>query len=165
MTAATLVPVTRRVGPARPLVIDVYARISKDYDGDGRTRSVDSQVDDCLFAIDEHADVGWTVGEVFRDHARSAWNPRVVREQWDALMARLESGAADGVIVYDLTRFTRKPVEGERLIALAERGVVVASIQGTYDLTDADRRSHFRNDMTAAARSPTRSASAHGGGR
>jgi site-specific DNA recombinase len=115
-------------------VIDVYARLSRD--NDGTTRSVDSQVEDCRYAVDEHADDGWVLGEVWRDHARSAWNPRVVREEWNRLMARLESGAADGVIVYDLTRFTRKPVEGERLIALAERGLVVASLENTYNLND-----------------------------
>jgi DNA invertase Pin-like site-specific DNA recombinase len=82
----------------------------------------------------------------------SAWNPKVKRKQWEALMERLESGQAHGVWVYDLSRFTRKPLEGERLIALADQGVIVESAENTYNLRDADSKAHFRNDMTAAAR-------------
>src|SRR5687767_14633576 len=107
---------TRR--PKGPKIIDIYARISQDYDGDGGERSVESQEEDCRDAIeDEHDD--WQVGKVFKDPAKSAWNPKVERPQFNQLMARLESGEADGVMVYDLTRFTRKPIEGERLLALA----------------------------------------------
>lgn len=144
---------TRPLHPitGRPsLIIDIYCRISQDYDG--TTRSVESQEDDCRFAIAEHAEDGWMVGEVFQDHAKSAWNPRVVRKQWEALMTRLESGESDGLIVYDLTRFTRKPIEGERLIEQAKRGIVVASIENRYNLNDPDGRAHFRQDMTAAAK-------------
>lgn len=50
----------------------------------------------------------WAPGQVFKDPSASAWKPTVVRPQWEALMARLESGASDGVWVYDLTRFSRK---------------------------------------------------------
>jgi DNA invertase Pin-like site-specific DNA recombinase len=129
-------------------VLDVYCRISQDYDG--TLRSVESQEEDCRDAIDENHP-GWAVGMVHRDHAKSAWNPTVVREEWNALMARLESGEADGVMVYDLTRFTRKPIEGERLLALAARGVIVASLTTTYNLRTADGRKQFRDAMTAAA--------------
>src|SRR4051812_10596986 len=93
-----------------PLVIDVYARIS--HSADGSTRSVDGQVEDCSFEV---TDRGAVVGEVFRDNSRSAWNPKVVRPEWEALMLRLESGACDGVMLYDATRFSRKIREGERL--------------------------------------------------
>jgi hypothetical protein len=52
---------------------------------------------------------GARVGESFKDNSLSAWNPRVVREDWNRMMARLESGESDGVWVYDVSRFTRKP--------------------------------------------------------
>jgi site-specific DNA recombinase len=88
---------------------------------------------------------------VHRDNSLSAWSPKVVRPQWEALMRRLESGACDGVIVYDLTRFSRKVLEGERLVDLAAGGVRVWSLSGEYDLTTADGRRHFREAMVAAA--------------
>jgi DNA invertase Pin-like site-specific DNA recombinase len=98
--------------------MDIYCRISQDYDGS--LRSVESQEEDCRDAIEDND--GWTLGKVFRDHALSAWDPKVERPEFDLLMTRLESGESDGVMVYDLTRFTRKPMEGERLLALASRG-------------------------------------------
>jgi hypothetical protein len=36
-------------------------------------------------------------------------------------MQRLEAGDTGGVIVWDLARFSRRPIEGERFIATAER--------------------------------------------
>lgn len=132
---------------ARKKIIDIYARLSRD--NDGTTRSVDSQVDDCKDAIEERD--GWEVGQAWRDHALSGWNKRVKRPDFEALMARLESGQADGLIVLDVTRFTRKPAEGERLLELAQRGVIVASIEGEYNLTSARGRRQFRDDLAQAA--------------
>jgi DNA invertase Pin-like site-specific DNA recombinase len=138
------------VAEQRTLVIDIYARISKAKDG--RTISVQEQDEDCRAAIEEHDRDGWVVGMSFLDHALSGWSPKVRRPEWEALMERLESGKSDGVMVYDLTRFTRKPIEGERLIAVAERGLIVSSLENTYNLADPDSRAHFRTDMTQAAK-------------
>lgn len=129
-----------------PLVIDIYARISRA--NDGTTRQVEGQVEDCLEELEER---GAKVGHIHRDNSKSAWNPKVKRPEFEALMKRLESGEADGVIVYDLTRFSRKPIEGERLIDLADQNIVVWSLTGEYDLMKADGRRQFRNDMTTAA--------------
>jgi DNA invertase Pin-like site-specific DNA recombinase len=132
--------------PSRPM-IDIYARLS--YSVNGETIQVDDQVE-----MGEETVVrrGAVVGAVFKDPSKSAWHPRVIRPQWEALMARLESGASDGVWVYDLTRFSRKVLEGERLVELAARGLRVWSQSGEYDLTTADGRAHFREAMVAAAR-------------
>ena len=127
--------------------LDAYCRISQDYDG--TLRSVESQEEDCRDAIADNP--SWSLGKVHRDHAKSAWKPKVTRPEFEALMTRMESGEADGVMVYDLSRFTRKPHEGERLLALAASGVVVASLTTTYDLQTADGRKQFRDAMTAAA--------------
>lgn len=135
---------TTRTGP---LVIDVYARISKAViDNEGR--SVEGQVEDCVYEVEQR---GAVVGEVFRDESKSAWNPKVIRPQWNLLMHRLESGASDGVIVYDLSRFSRKMAEGERLVTCADAGQTVWSVFGEYNLGTADGRRHFRNDMVSAA--------------
>ncbi|MCI0690008.1 MAG: recombinase family protein [Sporichthyaceae bacterium] len=127
-------------------VLDVYARISRAADGD--TIKVDDQVELCLETL---AKRGALPGEIFRDHSLSAWDPKVVRPQWEQLMSRLESGASHGVIVYDLFRFSRKVIEGERLVELASRGIRVWSLAGEYDLMTADGRRHFREAMVAAA--------------
>lgn len=129
------------------LLLDVYCRISVDYDG--TTRSVDEQEMECLDRIDQEP--RWAVGKVFKDHAKSAWSPKVVRPEFEEMMTRLESGQSHGLLVWNLSRFTRKPAEGERLLALAERGIVVASLDGEYNITTADGRKAFRDKMTANA--------------
>lgn len=131
----------------RQPVIDIYARLSQAVNGE--TIQVDDQVEMGLEALERR---GATLGRTFRDPSKSAWNPRVVRPEWDALMRRLEAGESDGVWVYDLTRFSRKILEGERLVELAARGLRVWSQSGEYDLATADGRAHFREAMVAAAR-------------
>ena len=132
-------------GSRRP-VIDVYARIS--YAITGETVKTDDQIDLCEEKILAR---GAVVGEVFRDDSLSAWQPRVVRPDWELMMRRLEAGLSDGVMVYDVTRFSRKVMEGERLVEAAARGARVWSLSGEYDLTTADGRRHFREAMVAAA--------------
>jgi DNA invertase Pin-like site-specific DNA recombinase len=127
-------------------VFDVYARLS--YAEDGETVNVDEQVEMGCEQIERR---GGVVGQCFRDNSLSAWNPKVVRPEWNVLMGRLESGASNGVWVLDLTRFSRKMMEGERLLELAAKGVRVLAHAGEYDLTTADGRRHFRESMVAAA--------------
>ncbi|MGW4717825.1 recombinase family protein [Nocardia sp. NPDC004260] len=128
------------------LVLDIYARVSRV--GDERQRSTGGQVDDCTVRVQ---DLGATVGEVHVDDGRSAWNPNVKRPSWDRLMARLESGETGGVVVFDMARFSRRPIEGERLILAAERGLVVLDSEGEYDLETANGRKTFRDQLNAAA--------------
>jgi site-specific DNA recombinase len=130
----------------RPEVIDVYARVSRK--GDRNQRSVSGQVAASRAVL---AARGLTAGEVLKDDGRSAWNPRVKRDGWDQLMARLESGASAGVVVFDLERFTRQPREGERLIDAAERGLTVLDSDAEFDLTTASGKKAFRDAMAAAA--------------
>lgn len=129
-------------------IIDLYCRISLDTDGQGGYRSVDDQETDGRFRV---AEAGHTVGMVWKDPAKSAWNPNVVRKDFEKMMARLEAGESDGFWVYDLTRFSRKPIEGERVIAMAERGLIILSNDGEYDLMTADGIKHFRDDLNDAA--------------
>jgi DNA invertase Pin-like site-specific DNA recombinase len=127
--------------------IDTYARVSRL--GDKEQRSTAGQIEACRAVL---ADRGLPAGVVHVDDGRSAWNPRVKRPGWDALMGRLESGAAGGVIVFDLERFTRQPeAEGGRLIKAAERGLVVLDSDAEFDLTTASGKKAFRDAMAAAA--------------
>src|SRR5258708_36093311 len=126
--------------------VDIYARQSRK--GDKQQRSTSGQVGACRAVL---AGRELAAGEVHVDDGRSAWNPRVHRPGWDALMARLESGASGGVIVFDLERFTRQPAEGERLIAAAERGMLVLDSDAEFDLTSASGKKSFRDAIAAAA--------------
>jgi DNA invertase Pin-like site-specific DNA recombinase len=109
---------------------------------------VSGQVQECKALL---ARRGLPLGQVHLDDGRSAWNPKVERPGWDTLMGRLESGEAGGVIVFDLERFSRRPIEGERLIAIAERGLVILDSDAEFDLTSASGKKAFRDAMTAAA--------------
>lgn len=128
------------------LILDIYARVSRL--GDDRQRSTTGQVEDCEARVEER---GAEVGEVHIDSGRSAWNPRVRRPDWERLMTRLETGATGGVVVFDMARFSRRPIEGERLILAAESGLVVLDSEGEYDLTTANGRKAFRDQLNAAA--------------
>ncbi len=130
----------------QPQVLDIYTRVSRL--GDDRQRSTEGQADDCTARVAER---GARIGEVHVDSGRSAWNPRVRRPGWDRLMTRLESGATGGVVVFDLARFSRRPVEGERLIAAAENGLLVLDSEGEYDLMSASGKKAFRDQLAAAA--------------
>lgn len=130
----------------QPTTLDVYARVSRL--GDDRQRSTDGQVTDASGRVWQR---GAQIGEVHVDGGRSAWNPRVRRPGWDRLMERLEAGATGGVVVFDLARFSRRPIEGERLIAAAERGLLVLDSEDEYDLTSANGKKAFRDQMAGAA--------------
>jgi site-specific DNA recombinase len=126
--------------------IDIYARQSRD--DDERQRSPEGQIADCRVCL---ADRGLSEGIVHVDPGQSAWNPRIKRDGWDALMKRLESGEAAGVIVWDLERFSRRPRDGERLIDAAGRGLLVLDSDSSYDLMSASGRKAFRDQLTTAA--------------
>jgi hypothetical protein len=66
----------------------------------GDTANIDDQADM------GHEDVkrrGGVVGQVFPDNSRSAWNPKVVRPQWERVDGAIGIGCQSGVWVYDVT--------------------------------------------------------------
>lgn len=128
------------------LILDIYGRVSRV--GDKRMRSIEGQLVDGRARVEEY---GAEIGEELADPGRSAWNPKVKRPDWDRLMSRLESGASHGVCVFDLTRFSRRPIDGERLIEVAERGLVVLDSEHEFDLTTPDGKASFRDQMKMAA--------------
>lgn len=52
----------------RPVVVDLYARLSRS--ADGSTEKVDTQVADCRAFVERN---GWTVGAEHVDNSLSAW--------------------------------------------------------------------------------------------
>jgi len=129
----------------RSRTIDVYARVSRA--GDKLQRSTAGQVADCKIRLEER---GLVLGVVHKDEGRSAWNQAVRRPGWEAMMGRLESRQTDGVIVFDMARFSRRVKEGLRLIDAADAGMLVLDSDGEYDLTTSSGRKSFRDQLSSA---------------
>jgi len=125
--------------------IDVYARVSRLRAKD--QTSTTAQVAVCRSVLRER---GLPEGEIHVDDGKSAWDPTVYRDGWEALMARLESGEASGVIVYDLERFTRQPDEASRLIRAATRGMLILDSDQALDLSTSSGIKAFRDAAAAA---------------
>ncbi len=128
--------------------VDIYARVSRLKRDEKREPSTEGQVAVCRVRL---ADVSLPEGKVLVDLDRSAWNPNVRREAWDELMDRLESGISGGAIMFDLERLTRQPKDGERIIDLADRGLLILDSESEYDLTTPNGKKAFRDAINAAA--------------
>lgn len=120
-------------------IVGIYARISvsdddEDDDPDGTGSAVGRQIKDARGLC---ARRGWTPApEPYVDKDLSAYKRTVVRPAFERLLKDLESGAIQGIVVYDFDRFTRQPRDLERAIDIYERtsDLVFASIQGDLDL-------------------------------
>jgi site-specific DNA recombinase len=74
------------------------------------------QLEDCRKLA---ADRGWLVGDEFVDNDVSAFSGKP-RRSYARMLADLESGARDAVIVYNLYRLHRRPWPGRSLVAAAK---------------------------------------------
>jgi site-specific DNA recombinase len=128
--------------------VDIYARVSELRHNEDGEPSTGGQVAVCRLRL---ADLGLEEGRVLVDPGRSAWNPAVRRPAWDELMDRLERGVSGGMIVFDLERFTRQPKDGERMIELTARGLLVLDSESEYDLRTPNGKKAFRDAINAAA--------------
>lgn len=96
------------------------------------------------------AALNWTIaagcghpggGGVYTDNSRSAWRRGRKRPAWDQMLADVEAGKLDSIIVYHGDRLVRQPFDLETLINLAEgRGIRLASPTGMRDLDNTDDR-------------------------
>jgi site-specific DNA recombinase len=112
----------------------IYARISQD---DGTALGVARQINDCTAEAQRR---GWPVREVFTDNDVSATRSKA-RPEYERLLSRIELGAIDAVVVFDIDRLTRTPSELEHFIDLADRhGIALASIGGEIDLATPQGR-------------------------
>jgi site-specific DNA recombinase len=119
---------------AAPARVGIYARISSDREADGL--GVERQLEDCERLGKRKA---WVVVERYVDNDVSAWSGKQ-RPEYARCLDDLESGAIDGLLVYDLDRLHRQPRELEAFIDLCQvLGLSnVASVSGDIDLTTAD---------------------------
>ncbi len=94
------------------------------------------QLEDCRKLA---ADRGWPVGAEYVDNDVSAFSGKP-RRQYARMLAELASGDRDAVIVYNLDRLHRRPVELEEFVTLCESVGVrdVATVTADIDLGNDD---------------------------
>ena len=113
----------------------IYVRISSD--PAGKRLGVTRQLADCR---KKAKTVGWEVVGVYEDNDVSASTGKV-RPAYQRMLSDLEAGHINGVVVWDLDRLTRRPIEVEHFIDLADRrGVSLASVGGDTDLSTDNGR-------------------------
>lgn len=112
----------------------IYARISSDQTGEGL--GVARQLEDCRKLA---ADRGWIVGDEYVDNDVSAFKSRR-RPEYERMLADLEAGDRDAVIVYNMDRLTRQPMQLEQFVSLCERAGVqqVATVTSDINLGNED---------------------------
>src|ERR1700760_2875467 len=96
------------------VIAAVYTRISSD---DGSALGVERQRRDCKKLAKR---LGWRVFGVYTDNDQSAFSGRR-RPAYERLLTDLRQGVVNGLVVWDVDRLTRAPVELEQIIDLAEQ--------------------------------------------
>jgi site-specific DNA recombinase len=117
----------------------VYVRISRDRSGD--MLGVQRQEPPCRALCER---LGWEVVEVYTDDDASAYTGRR-RPAYERMLAEVRSGHINAIVAWAADRLTRRPIENEAIIDLAENhGVKLATVAGEYDLASPSGRLHFR---------------------
>lgn len=117
----------------------IYARMSRDVLG---TRlGVDRQLQECRKLATER---GWNVAHEYIDNDVSASTTKR-RPAYEDLLTAVRAGHIQAVIVWDLDRLTRRPIEIEHFITLAdEHRLALASVGGDVDLSTDNGRMFAR---------------------
>ncbi|WP_244892682.1 recombinase family protein [Mycobacterium asiaticum] len=124
----------------------MYLRQSLDRSGEAL--AVSRQRADCLKLCDVK---GWTDIREFPDNDRSASSG--VRPAYQRMLAAIRAGEVDAVVVWDLDRLHRRPIELEEFIGLAdEKRLKLATVTGECDLS-TDNGRLFARIKGAVARS------------
>jgi DNA invertase Pin-like site-specific DNA recombinase len=117
----------------------IYVRISSDPSGQGL--GVARQEKACRKKAQER---GWHVAKVYADNDVSASTAKA-RPAYTSMLTDLEAGVIDAVVVWDLDRLTRRPIEIEHFIDVADRkGIALASVGGDVDLSTDNGRMFVR---------------------
>lgn len=133
-----------------PRAAGIYCRLS--YAPDGSLEKVERQEGDCRVLADR---LGWPISEahVFHDNNRSAWQRGRKRPGWDAMLAAIDAGEIDAIIVYHGDRLIRQPFDLEKLLSISDsRGVRLASPSGVRNLDSADDRFILRIEVAQACK-------------
>lgn len=134
-----LVPITMRAA--------IYCRISQDRAGAGL--GVKRQLKDCRELA---ARLGWAVVEVYTDNDTSAYSGKP-RKGYQRMLADIEAGRINAVLVWHNDRLHRAPIELEYFIALIEsKRVQIQTVQnGELDLSTPSGQMAARQVGSVAA--------------
>jgi DNA invertase Pin-like site-specific DNA recombinase len=112
----------------------IYTRISSD--PDGTAQGVTRQLEDCRKLAEAR---GWRVVDEYVDNDVSAYSGKR-RPQYERLMADVTSGRIGAVVVYNMDRLTRRPIDLEEFASTCEAAGVtkVASVTADIDLGNDD---------------------------
>lgn len=112
----------------------IYTRISSD---SGTALGVGRQEHDCrALAVQRE----WSVAGVYTDNDISASTARP-RPAYKRMLGDLAEGLFEAVIVWDLDRLHRRPIELEEFLDLADRHkIALASVGGDVDLSTPQGR-------------------------
>jgi site-specific DNA recombinase len=117
----------------------IYCRISWDWEGKGL--GVQRQLEDCL-AIAKR--LGWTVVDHYIDNdtGASRYSKKKTREQYNRLLADIEAGRIDAVVIWMEDRLQRQVIELAEFLKVCDAAGVrrIASAGGEFDLSDPDQR-------------------------
>lgn len=123
----------------------IYVRISKDSEELGA--GVARQEQDCRRSA---KDVGWTVAEVYEDNNRSAWREDGERPDFDRMLGDITDGKRDGIIIYNLDRFTRRMDDAVKIVNLVKDAKVpILDSETSWDLTNRDQQVRFYETANA----------------
>ena len=112
----------------------IYARISSDQDG--TALGVTRQLEDCRKLA---SDRGWLIVDEYVDNDVSAYSGRR-RPEYLRMVEDLTSGRINAVVVYNVDRLTRRPIELEEFVRVCEAAGVrdLASVTADLDLGNDD---------------------------
>jgi site-specific DNA recombinase len=123
----------------------IYARISSDVSG--TELGVGRQQDDCRAEAGRR---GWDVVHAYVDNDISA-TKKTVRPEYQRMLADVQAGLINALVVWDIDRLTRTPRELEDVIDLADKfGLALANVSGDIDLSTSDGRMMARIKGTVA---------------
>lgn len=117
-----------------PDAVAIYARMSLDATGEGL--GIARQLEDCRA---EAARRGWTVADEYVDNDVSAYSGKA-RPAYRQMLADIEAGRIDGVLVYHFDRLQRRLRDLEEFIAACDRAGItqVASVHGDVNIGSGD---------------------------
>lgn len=112
----------------------IYARISQD--NTGEALGVTRQLEDCRKLAESR---GWPIAGEYVDNDISAYSGKS-RPSYERMLADIECGAVDAVIVYHQDRLTRLPMEFEVFNAICQRVGMThfASVTSDIELSNDD---------------------------
>jgi site-specific DNA recombinase len=122
----------------------LYARISRDVSGE--RLGVERQLKDCRKLADDR---GWIVTGEYVDNDISAFAGKH-RPDYERMLEDIELGRLDAVIVYNLDRLTRKPMELEQFTEVCNKAGVSQLVAVTGDINIGNDDGMFMARMYSA---------------